>query len=639
MKRRIVAFLLAVACALPAYAQTSAQTILHLLDYVGADYGGAVEGGKVKSADEYKEMVGFSAQALDGLKALPANPAKDALIAAGEGLVKLVDDKGAAEKIAEESSALRWAIIAAYKLQVAPRSAPNLKRGAALYAADCSACHGATGRGDGAAARGLNPSPANFHDSARMANRNLYGIYSTITLGVAGTPMAPFRQLPEEDRWALAFYVGGLGATPEEPRAGEEAWKSGGARKAFPDLASLTGLSPNEIRQRHGAEAAKALGYLRAHPEALAANKPPPIAFARQKLADTLAAYRKGDRASARDAATTAYLEGFELIEAGLDTVDKPLRLEIEREMLSLRTELGRLDAPKVIAAQVARIDKLLASAQDKLAPGELSPGAAFASSLVILLREGLEAILLLAAIIAFVTKTGRRDALPYVHAGWAAALVLGFATWVVASFLIGISGANREMTEGVTALIASAMLLYVGYWLHGKSRALAWTAFIRNSVGAALGKRTLWAMAGVSFVAVYREVFEVVLFYEALWVQAGAAGHSAVLAGVGSAALLLAATGWGIFKYSLRLPLGPFFSAMSLLLALLAIVFAGQGMAALQEADAVGASPVAFFSLPMLGIHPTLETLGAQVLAAAIVAAGMLAASHRTGSPAQEKS
>lgn len=639
MKRCIAAFLLAVACALPAYARTSAQTILHLLDYVGADYGGAVEGGKVKSADEYKEMVGFSAQALDGLKALPANPGKDALIAAGEGLVKLVDDKGAAEKIAEESSALRWAIIAAYQLQVAPRSAPSLKRGAALYAANCSACHGATGRGDGAAAKGLNPGPANFHDSARMANRNLYGIYSTITLGVAGTPMAPFRQLPEDDRWALAFYVGGLGATPEELRAGEEAWKSGGARKAFPDLASLTGLSPNEIRQRHGAEAAKALGYLRAHPEALAANKPPPIAFARQKLADTLAAYRKGDRAGAREAATTAYLEGFELVEAGLDNVDKPLRLEIEREMLSLRTELGHNDAPKVIAAQVARIDELLASAQDKLAPGELSPGAAFASSLVILLREGLEAILLLAAIIAFVTKTGRRDALPYVHAGWAAALVLGFATWVVASFLIGISGANREMTEGVTALIASAMLLYVGYWLHGKSRALAWTAFIRDSVGAALGKRTLWAMAGVSFVAVYREVFEVVLFYEALWVQAGGAGHTAVLAGVGSAALLLAATGWGIFKYSLGLPLGPFFSAMSLLLALLAIVFAGQGMAALQEADAVGASPVAFFSLPMLGIHPTLETLGAQVLAAAIVAAGMLAASHRTGPPAQAKS
>ena len=134
-------------------------------------------------------------------------------------------------------------------------------------------------------------------------------------------------------------------------------------------------------------------------------------------------------------------------------------------------------------------------------------------------------------------------------HAGWIAALLLGVATWAVASYAIGISGANRELTEGITALIATAMLLYVGYWLHGKSQAQAWKAFIRESVGGALENKTLWAMTGVSFIAVYREVFEVVLFYEALWVQAGDAGHSAVLAGVGAAALLLAATGWGIFK------------------------------------------------------------------------------------------
>ena len=184
----------------------------------------------------------------------------------------------------------------------------------------------------------------------------------------------------------------------------------------------------------------------------------------------------------------------------------------------------------------------------------------------------------------------------------------------------------------------ASAMLLYVGYWLHGKSQAIAWTSFIRDSVGQALEKRTLWAMTGVSFVAVYREVFEVVLFYEALWVQAGDAGHSAVLAGVGTAALLLAATGWGIFKYSLKLPLGPFFSAMTVLMALLAIIFVGQGIAALQEAGAVGVSPVEFFTLRILGIQPTLETLGAQALAAAIVAVGMLASSHRAAPRAEPK-
>ena len=636
--RRLAAFLLTLAFAFPSLGQEGAQTILHLLDYVGADYSNAVDNGKVKSADEYKEMVGFSAQALEGLKTLPANPARAALLTQAERLAKLVDAKAAAHDIAKTSASLRWAIIAAYKLQVAPRSAPNLSRGATLYATQCASCHGATGRGDGPAAKGLDPAPANFHDAGRMANRSLYGIYSTITLGVTGTSMAPFRQLSEDDRWALAFYAVNLGVQPDQVRAGEAAWKSGDVRKAFPELAALTGLSPNELRQRHGGEAGLAQDFLRAHPDAVAANKPLPIAFARQKLADTLDAYKRGDRAAAREAATSAYLEGFELVEAGLDNVDKSLRIEIEREMLGLRTEIGRSDSLDTITKQVARVDGLLAAAQDKLAAGELSPGAAFVSSFVILLREGLEAILLLAAIIAFVTRTGRREALPYVHAGWIAALLLGVATWAVASYAIGISGANRELTEGITALIATAMLLYVGYWLHGKSQAQAWTAFIRTSVGGALENKTLWAMTGVSFIAVYREVFEVVLFYEALWVQAGEAGHSAVLAGVGAAALLLAATGWGIFKYSLKLPLGPFFSAMSLLMALLAVIFAGQGIAALQEAGAVSASQIPFFTLRILGIHPTLESLGAQVLAAAIVMAGMLASSLRAQPGAEAK-
>jgi high-affinity iron transporter len=287
----------------------------------------------------------------------------------------------------------------------------------------------------------------------------------------------------------------------------------------------------------------------------------------------------------------------------------------------------------------VARIDKLLAGAAEKLAAGNLSPGAAFTSSLIILLREGLEAILLVAAIVAFVRKTGRAGALRYVHAGWILAVVLGLATWALANYAMDISGANRELTEGITALFAAAMLLYVGYWLHGKTQAQAWTAFLRDTVGQALERKTLWALVGVSFLAVYREIFEVILFYEALWVQAGDAGRHAVWGGIAAAGLLLGAAGWGIFRYSLRLPLGPFFSSMSLLLALLAVVFSGQGVAALQEAGVVSASHFGSLSLPLLGIHPTAETLGAQLAAMAIVGIGMYASRRGTTPAAQRQS
>jgi len=303
---------------------------------------------------------------------------------------------------------------------------------------------------------------------------------------------------------------------------------------------------------------------------------------------------------------------------------------------MALRALITRGAPVAEVAAQHEKTAALLRQAQDRLSGDGLSAGATFLSSFLILLREGLEAILVLAAIIAYLVRAGRRDALPYVHAGWGAALALGAVTWAIATYAVSLSGANREITEGVTALLAAAMLIYVGFWLHSRAYAHAWSRFIREQVDGALGRRTMWAMAAVSFLAVYRELFEIVLFYQALWAQAGAAGQGALLGGIGVAAIVLAAIGWAIFKYSIRLPIGPFFAAMSVLLALLAVVFAGNGVAALQEAGVVDASPVAFVSAPALGIHPTWQTILAQLAVLAVVVASFYLASRDRAQPAQ---
>jgi high-affinity iron transporter len=287
------------------------------------------------------------------------------------------------------------------------------------------------------------------------------------------------------------------------------------------------------------------------------------------------------------------------------------------------------------VQGRIGHIDVLLSRAQEKISGEGFSQASAFVSACVILLREGLEAILLLAAIIAFVAKTGRRDAMPWLHAGWIAALLLGALTWVAAEFLIDVSGADREMTEGFTALLAAGMLLYVGYWLHGKSRSKAWSAFLRHQVDAALEKKTLWAMASISFLAVYRELFETILFYQALWAQSDAGGHVAVLSGMATSVAALAIAGWSIFKYSVRLPLGPFFVAMLWLVLLFAFVLAGDGVAKLQEAGAVGANAVHFVAVPVLGIHPTVETLAAQIAVIALIALSYWATRHRSPRPA----
>src|SRR5690348_1715327 len=216
-------------------ADTSPQTVVHILDYVGVDYAGAVEGGKIKKEDEYKEMLEFTGEAATLLKNLPDVSQRAALVADAEKLARMVRSKAAAADVAAAAGKLRWAVITAYNVAIAPKSAPDLKLGATLYQSNCAACHGAQGKGDGPAAAKLDPTPSNFHDRERMEQRSVYSLYNTITLGVKGTAMAPFGKLSEQERWALAFHVSGFPAAAEGPARGDKLWRDGKGRQAFPD--------------------------------------------------------------------------------------------------------------------------------------------------------------------------------------------------------------------------------------------------------------------------------------------------------------------------------------------------------------------------------------------------------------------
>lgn len=601
-------------------AEEKAQTIIHMLDYVAVDYPEFVQDGKVLDAAEYEEQREFARQSLALLEQLPEAADKPALLAQARELSARIDAKASGSEVAGAARALGAGLVRAYGVAVAPRQAPDLARARTLFATQCAACHGAQGRGDGPVGQGLDPAPSNFHDDARMRQRSLYGLYNTITLGVGGTGMKGYTGLSEDERWALAFLAAGMRTPPDQVGRGEALWNQGTGRKEIGDFRALVARIPAAIAQR-GSELDAVRAFLTAQPQALAAVRPSPLQFTRAKLQQALAAYRAGDRGAARQAAITAYLEGFELVESALDNVDEPLRREVEEAMMALRSDIDAASPAEAVGQRIAQLDALLDRAGERLAAGEMSPATAFTASLLILLREGLEAILVLAAIIAFVRKTGRRDAMPWIHAGWIGAMALGVATWFAARNLIAISGANREVTEGVTALLAAAMLLYVGLWLHRRSSAHAWNAFIREQVTSALERRTLWAMAAVSFLAVYREFFEVILFYETLFAQAGERRGDAVLGGMGAAVVLLALLGWAILKYSVRLPLSLFFRATSALLVVLAIVFVGHGIAALQEAGWLAATPAPFVELPLLGVHANVQGLLAQVAVIALVA------------------
>jgi high-affinity iron transporter len=221
-----------------------------------------------------------------------------------------------------------------------------------------------------------------------------------------------------------------------------------------------------------------------------------PLARSARLVRESLAAYQCGQLQAAQALAVSAYLDGFELAEASLDAVDRRLRMAVEAEMMRYRTMINNQEPTAAVEAQGKRVQGLLVETATLLAGARLPAGAVFFSAFVILLREGLEAVLVLAAILALLIKGGRQDALPYVHAGWIAALALGGCTWFVASYVIALSGATREVTEGITALVAAVVLLYMGFWMHSKSYANRWQAFLQEQLHTALSARAMWALA-----------------------------------------------------------------------------------------------------------------------------------------------
>jgi high-affinity iron transporter len=253
-----------------------------------------------------------------------------------------------------------------------------------------------------------------------------------------------------------------------------------------------------------------------------------------------------------------------------------------------------------------------------------MSKGAAFFGSFIILLREGVEAILVLAAIMAALIKTGRREAMKYIHIGWISAVVLGFATWWVADNLIQISGASRELTEGFAALFAAAILVYVGFWLHNASHSQRWKKFVGHKIDNAMEGGTLWVLATVAFLAVYREMFETVLFYQAMWVQLDTGSEQSFLLGIVAAVTVLVVVSLLVYRAGIKLPIRQFFQINAILLFLLAVVFTGQGIAALQEAGIVSTSMLDFPRIEVLGVYPTAQSLGLQLLVL-MLGAGLL--------------
>jgi high-affinity iron transporter len=521
-------------------------------------------GGQITQPEEVDEAKLFIQQAQFDVPGLPEAarvPAAHALTRIAEMLERLAPP----DSVALVTDVLVGRITAAAGgrnvIEQFPAKPPSLARGAVVFRERCAACHGETGRGDGPKAKTLKgPPPADLSDPKVMGGTTLLEIFRRIAIGVPGTAMPEFAEdLSEEDRWAVAAYVGAM--------------------------------------QYGGSATAATFAAVRRQVDSALALRSDKLAF-------------------------NAYLT-FEQVETEVRAKNPGLASELETTFAWLRTRAAQADETERHAIR----ERLLAGLEraERVVADHPSPMSLFVASFFLLVREGFEAILIVAALMTFLAKAGAPERRRDVARGAWLAVGASVLTWALVELLFQATPGQREMIEGGTMLLAAAVLFYVSYWLLSKIEAAKWTAFVHGKMQSALSSGSGMALSAVAFLAVYREGFETILFYKALFTSAGASSVS-VIGGIAAGSVGLVAVYVLINQLGLRVAMKPFFAVTGVMLYYMAFVFAGKGIAELQEARIIPLTVIEGAPrIPVLGIYPTVESLIVQglLLALAIVAAG----------------
>lgn len=329
--------------------------------------------------------------------------------------------------------------------------------------------------------------------------------------------------------------------------------------------------------------------------------------------------------------AVTRIQEAFFFWEASnadrrLRSIDLDLYGRLEGNLLELRGLMRSGVPPSQVQNKAGLVHNDIEAARSTIAASmsRASTLAGFFESFVLIVREGFEAILIVGAVLAYLNRTGHEDRTKHVYQGALAGIGASLLTAVALQWIFSVGIVGQELLEGITALLAVAVLFYISHWLIGKVQHQRWERFLHEKVQSALTSGSSWTLGSVAFLAVYREGFETVLFYKALtgfypgqlW---------ALVAGFAVGLVVLALIYGAFHLFQVRIPLRPFFLVTSLLLYYLAFSFAGKGVRALQEAGVVDVTAVAGApTVSLMGIFPTVETLTVQAILMALFVAGI---------------
>jgi high-affinity iron transporter len=574
------------------------------------EYRAGVQNGRVVAKAEIEEARLFLAEARRSAALLPPDVGRSTARALDDivGLVAATADPDTVQaRVIALTTSLSQRL--GISLEDIPAETPSLARGAQVFRESCASCHGDLGRGDGPMAAGLDPKPANLTDGAALADASPLDFYRRVTIGVVGTAMPAFEgRLSTDDRWAAAAYATLLRLPPPKGEVPP-------ALRRFDATASLTDAQVQGQLAASGPDTSRArVAAVRSvQLQADAAATARIFAGVRSQLDSADKLVRAGRGAEASSAAFDAYMT-FEQVERSVRAKNPDLAASLENRFAALRTRAAGGATP----AELDRIRSGLAADlenAERVLGETLSPFNLFLQSFVILVREGLEAILVLGALMAFLVKTGAAHRKRDLHVGVGAAIGASLLTAFALETVFRLSPARREALEGLTMVIATAVLFYVSYWLLSKMEVAKWNRFVRGKVQDAVSSGSALALASAAFLAVYREGFETVLFYKALFVAGGSGSSTvAVIAGIALGAVVMVIVYLAINRFGVRLPLKPFFGVTSAFLYYMAFVFAGKGVAELQEGNILPTTIVPWAPrIPALGIYPTSESLAAQ--------------------------
>ena len=350
------------------------------------------------------------------------------------------------------------------------------------------------------------------------------------------------------------------------------------------------------------------------------------IDFIREQLMATEIFYELGDTQAAYASARTAYLDSYEYVEIPLRAIAPDFTFEVEYQFATLRNQINDGATIEDIATTIISLERSLDESERLVSgTGTIAPMIAFISSFSIIFREGLEAVLILGAIITYLEASRNHKFKKYVHYGIGLAIGATAVTWVIASYIIEISGANRELIEAIAALSATAVLFYVSFWILNKIEHKRWMEFVKAKVfqASAAGGTSVFIM--LSFFTVYREGFETVLFYQAMF---SFAKYMEFYVGLGFILGIVSLLGiyFGFRKLGKRLPLRALFGLTMGIGAYLSIAFLGNAIREFQVLDYIpytsmlGTIPRLDINVAtMTGIYPTLETTVGQIVLLAV--------------------